>query len=40
VHRRINQRLSGFATARAGVAWNNNETDAFVTALGGVRWRW
>ena len=38
--RRISERLSGFATARAGVAWSDGETETFVTALGGLRWRW
>lgn len=40
VQRRISERLSGFATARAGVMWRDDETGPFVTALGGLRWRW
>ena len=40
VQRRISERLSGFATARAGMAWNDEQTETFATALGGLRWRW
>lgn len=37
---RFGPRVAGFAAARAGVAWNDEQTETFVTALGGLRWRW
>jgi hypothetical protein len=31
---------AGFATARAGVAWDRTTTTTYAEAVAGLRWRW